>query len=111
MARLKRDLIPFEVSGRVETLYNRTEDGWVITVLNNEGVTKTFLEPPVIDPNAVQTVTIQWRGGEEVRSAVLWGVDADQELDLSRMCLSVPPGEVRIVSLRVGKPPSPSPGK
>ena len=111
MAKLTRDLVPFEVSGRVETLYSRTEEGWVITVLNNEGVTKTFHEPPVIDPNAVQTVTVQWRGEEEVRSAVLWGVDTDQELDLSRMCLCIPPGEVKIVSLRVGKPPIPSPGK
>ncbi len=101
LAALTRDLIPFTVSGRVETLYSRTETGWVITVVNNEGITKTFREAPVIDAAAEQTVTVETRSGHKVIQAVLWGADSDQELDPAQVTFCVPPGEVRILCLSV----------
>ncbi len=101
LAAIAHDLIPFSVTGRVETLYNRTETGWVITVVNNEGVAKTFREPPVINAAAEQTVSIEGRGRHKVDHAVLWGADADQELDADDITFRVPPGEVRVVSLTV----------
>src|SRR5205823_4785437 len=47
MSQVRHELVPLEVSGRVETLYNRTKDGWLVTLVNNEGVTKSFRETPV----------------------------------------------------------------
>lgn len=101
LAAIAHDPIPFSVTGRVETLYNRTETGWVITVVNNEGVAKTFREPPVINAAAEQTVTVKAGGRQKVDHAVLWGADADQELDADHITFRVPPGEVRVVSLTV----------
>ena len=99
LGQARRDLIPIDVSGHVETLYSRTRDGWVVTVVNNDGVTKTFREAPKVDPKAAQTVKITWRGHGGVRRAVLWGPDADTPLDPARLRIVVPPGEVRIVHL------------
>ena len=101
LAAITRDLIPFTVSGRVEALFNRTETGWLITVVNNEGITKTFREPPVINAAAEQAVTVEGRGRQKVNHAVLWGVDTDQELDPAHITFRVPPGEVRVVCLSV----------
>jgi len=92
--------IPLSVSGRVETLFNRTPDGWLVTLVNNEGITKTFHEPPVIDPLKQQVVNLQWHGKRKLRQATLWGADSDEPLDCRRLAVSVPPGEVRVISLR-----------
>ena len=65
MSQVRQEIVPLEVSGRVETIFNRTKDGWLVTLVNNEGVTKTFREAPVVDPDATQSVSITCRG--EVR--------------------------------------------
>jgi hypothetical protein len=99
LARIRQELIPLDVSGRVETLYNRTPDGWILAIINNEGVTKTFRQPVVVDPQATQTVTVTYHGQGKVRRAILWDADADQELEPTRIRVTVPPGEVRIMHL------------
>jgi hypothetical protein len=99
LARLRQELIPIEVSGRVQTLYNRTPDGWVITIVNNEGITKTFREAPRIDPKAEKRITIRYTGRGKVARADLWGVDSDTPLLPTNIRIAVPPGDVRIVKL------------
>jgi len=94
-----RELIPFRISGRLETLYNRTKDGWIVTLVNNLGVTKTFFAPPRIDPTASQVVTVAYCGRGRVRRAVLWGPDADEELKPTRIKVTVPPGSVRVLKV------------
>jgi hypothetical protein len=99
LARLRRELIPIEVSGRVQTLYNRTSDGWIVTIINNEGITKTFREAPRIDPKAEKRVKIGYTGRGKAAQADLWGLDSNTPLNPNDVRLSVPPGEVRIVKL------------
>jgi hypothetical protein len=98
MSQVRQELVPLEVSGRVETLYNRTKDGWLVTLVNNEGVTKTFRDPVVVDASATQSVSITSRG-KSIRQAVLWGADNDEQLSPKNISVSVPPGEVRIVQI------------
>ena len=38
---------------------NRNQDGWVLTLINNDGVTKEHIEPPVIDSNQNKDITIR----------------------------------------------------
>ena len=99
LARARQELIPLEVSGTIETLYNRTTNGWDVTLVNNEGVTKTFRDPVVVDPKAAQTVSITSRGRGRISRATLWGADTDQELALRPLRVAVPPGEARIIQL------------
>jgi len=98
MSQVRQEILPLEVSGRVETIFNRTKDGWLVTLVNNEGVTKTFRETPVVDPSVAQSVSITGRG-RSIRREVLWGADNDEQLSPKNICVSVPPGEVRILQL------------
>ncbi len=51
-----------------------------------------------MDPSATQNVSINCRG-KSIRRAVVWGADKDEQLSPKNICLSVPPGEVRILQL------------
>jgi hypothetical protein len=50
LQKLTEFFIPFQLrGGNVEYLVNRCEDGWILTIINNEGVTKKPFLQPVID--------------------------------------------------------------
>jgi len=101
LTRLRDELLPVIVKGKVEYLVNRTSKGWVITLVNNEGITKDFRSPPKIDADRREEVLIRYTGSGAVDSFVLWSDDKDQPLDIHPMKVQVPPGETRIVELTV----------
>ncbi len=100
LAQVRDELVPLRISGRLESLYNRTADGWIVTLVNNEGLTKTYNEPPRID-GVPETAAIRYTGPERVRAAWLCTPDGDQPLDPTNIHLVIPPGEVRVVRLTV----------
>lgn len=98
LAQVRDELVPLQISGRLESLYNRTADGWIVTLVNNEGITKTYNEPPRID-GAPQTTTIRYTGPGRVRTAGLCTPEGDEPLDPTDIHLAIPSGEVRVVRL------------
>ena len=80
---MRDELVPLQISGRLESLYNRTTDGWIVTLVNNEGITKTYNEPPRID-GAPQMAAIRYTGPGRVRAACLCTPEGDELLDPSR---------------------------
>lgn len=98
LARLREELVPLQISDRFESLYNRTKDGWIVTLVNNEGITKTYNEPPRVD-GAPQMAAVRYTGPGRVRAAWLCTPDGDQPLDPTDIHLAIPPGEVRVVRL------------
>lgn len=98
MTMIADELVPVRVYGDdVEVLYNRNENGWVVTLINNEGVirnwpgyrpaTRKFDAAGVIlEPRFEYTGTVEWVIGEPL------GED---------LALVVPPGEVRIVEFNL----------
>jgi len=101
LGNVRSDLIPIRVSGTVESLFNRTKTGWLVTLVNNEGITKAYREAPRIDPGATQTVTLKWTGRGKIDGASVWGVESDEPLSAKNVSVRIPPGEVRVVELRV----------
>ncbi|MEO6183215.1 MAG: hypothetical protein ABIP71_08995 [Verrucomicrobiota bacterium] len=98
LTKLYDELVPFRVSGLVESLYNRTADGWMVTLVNNEGITKAYNQPPIIDADT-QSVDVRYTGSERVRSACLCTLNGDQPLEPANLRLAIPPGELRIIRL------------
>jgi len=98
LAQVRDELVPLQVSGQFESLYNRTADGWIVTLVNNEGITKSYNEPPRID-GVPETAAIRYTGPGRVRSACLCTPDGDELLDPSDIHLAIPPGDVRVVRL------------
>src|SRR4030095_12577501 len=68
------DAVPLKVTGDVEYLINRTANGWIVTLLNNNGVFKTQQGMAQVDRSAYVTVTIGLRNGK-IQSATDWITD------------------------------------
>lgn len=43
----------------IQQLWNRNEKGWVLTLINNDGITKEPREAPVIDASKTRSVTVK----------------------------------------------------
>ena len=98
LAQVRNELVPLQISGRLQSLYNRTKDGWIVTLVNNEGITKTYNEPPRIDGPPLMTA-LRYTGPGQVRAAALCTSEGDEPLDPTAIQLAIPPGEVRVVRL------------
>ncbi|HEX8174799.1 MAG TPA: hypothetical protein VF543_06740 [Pyrinomonadaceae bacterium] len=103
-AHLFTDATPVRVRGDVQYLINRTGRGWVVTLINNQGVYKPQQGLAQVDRRAVVDVSISLRGGRtRLAGASEW--TEDKKLNLSReggeesVRLSLQPGAVQIVEL------------
>jgi hypothetical protein len=99
LAHVFADATPVQVRGDVEYLINRTNSGWIVTLLNNNGVYKTQQGMAQVDRNAYVSVSINLRG-EKIQSARDWISDAPVKLDADRVSLRLAPGGVAVVELR-----------
>ena len=101
LAHLFVEATPVRVRGDVEYLVNRTERGWVVTLINNQGVFKPQQGMAQVDRRAVVDVDVGLRRG--IISAQEW--TEDKELTVVReggqesVRLSLAPGAVQIVEL------------
>ena len=79
LGRIVRKFQPIEVAGdAVEYQINRTESGWVVELINNNGVIKRPDQPAVIDPHVTAQVRLKplvkcvlaqsWRSGETFKN-------------------------------------------
>ena len=99
LAHVFADATPVQVRGDVEYLINRTNSGWVVTLLNNNGVYKTQQGMAQVDRNAYVNVTISLRG-EKILSANDWLNDAALKVTADSTSLRIPPGGVAVVELK-----------
>jgi hypothetical protein len=98
LAHVFADATPVQVRGDVEYLINRTENGWVVTLLNNNGVYKTQQGMAQVDRNAYVNVSIGIRG-EKIQSASDWISDAALKVETNNVSLRLAPGGVAVVAL------------
>jgi hypothetical protein len=102
LAHLFADATPVRVRGEVQYLVNRTGRGWVVTLVNNEGVFKPQQGLAQVDRRASVEVTLSLKG-EAVESAREW--TEDRRLDILRenggsgVKLNIAPGGIAVVEL------------
>ena len=99
LAHVFADATPVQVRGDVEYLINRTDSGWVVTLLNNNGVYKTQQGMAQVDRNAYVNVSITVRG-EKIQSATDWINDAALKVESDQTTLRIAPGGVAVVELK-----------
>src|SRR6185295_4637369 len=103
LAHVFADATPIKVSGDVEYLVNRNENGWVITLINNQGVFKPQQGMAQVDRSAYVSVTLS-APEQTITKAVNWINDADVAVTRtngrSEVGLSIAPGGVAIIELR-----------
>jgi hypothetical protein len=96
LAHVFTDAVPLKVTGDVEYLINRTANGWVVTMMNNNGVFKTQQGMAQVDRSAYVTATI----GNQIKSATEWISDAPLKPENGMVKVQIPPGGVAIVEIR-----------
>jgi hypothetical protein len=102
-AHLSRGLMPVEVDGDVEWMVNRSDSGWIVTLLNPAGQAKPQQGITPTDFRENRAIVIRSRTA--VASASDW-LFPEEELTVessgagSRLGLTVPAGGVRIVDLK-----------
>jgi hypothetical protein len=100
---LIQPLNPFKIEGNIEYLVNRNSTGWVVTLINNLGVTKSPQTPAVIDATQAQTVQITYQEAGKTIQGVTEMVNntpisVQGNLDLT---ITVPAGDVRVLNIPV----------
>ena len=61
LKRVQRETVPVTVEGDAQWGVNRTKEGWLVWLINNNGVTKFFGEPEELDPKATSVVRITYK--------------------------------------------------
>ena len=105
-AHLFAEATPVRVAGDIQRLINRTERGWLVTLINNRGVFKPQQGLPQVDRSASVEVTLSLRG-KAIGQARELTLDAPLEVgraaNESAVKVIVPPGDVKIVELIEGR--------
>ena len=96
LAHVFADAAPLKVVGDVEYLINRTADGWVVTLLNNNGVFKTQQGMAHVDRSAFVTVTIS---GQQIQAALEWTSETALKPVNGTVTIQIAPGSLAIVSV------------
>jgi hypothetical protein len=99
LAHVFGEATPVRVSGDVEYLINQSDNGWIVTLLNNNGVYKTQQGMAQVDRTAYVNVSITLRG-EKLQTASEWISDAALKPDANNVNLRIAPGGVAIVELK-----------
>jgi hypothetical protein len=99
LAHVFADATPVQVRGNVEYLINRTDNGWLVTLLNNNGVYKPQQGMAQVDRDAYVNVAISLRG-EKIQRASDWISDAALKVDANNVNLHVAPGAIAVVELK-----------
>jgi hypothetical protein len=92
---------PIKVSGDVEYLLNRNSRGWVVTLINNNGVFKPQQGMAQVDRTAKVTAAINFRG---VVSASDWVSEKRLSINGDTVNVEIAPGGIAVVELVTGSP-------
>lgn len=103
LAHVFADATPIKVSGDVEYLINRNENGWVITLFNNNGVFKPQQGMAQVDRSAYVSVTITL-AGRQIQKATDWISDKDVLVEnQGGVRVTIAPGGISIIELSLRK--------
>jgi hypothetical protein len=101
LAHVFSEATDVQVRGDVEYLINRNKTGWVVTLFNNNGVTKPQQGLAQVDRSARVAATISIPG-QVIHSATDWITDKSVEVNKSQNSLTVnlAPGAIAIIELK-----------
>jgi hypothetical protein len=94
--------LPVDVSGgTIAYTVNRNRNGWVVGLLNNDGIAKGNLTPVKVDPSCAKRITVRLKN-QKISSATEWCEERRLKFgDDNSVVVEVPPGEVRVLEFAV----------
>jgi len=97
LAHVFADAVPVKVTGDVEYLINRTANGWVVTLLNSNGVYKPQQGMAQVDRSAYVAATISL---PQMKSASEWISETVLRIEDGKATVQIPPGGLAIVEIQ-----------
>jgi hypothetical protein len=96
---LTEELVPFRFSADIESIVNVADGGFILTLINNEGVTKEWYTPPVVDESKAVELSVRYVGACPIRSVteIYEGRTLRRTDDGFRIVL--PPGGIAVVRI------------
>ncbi len=105
LAHVFADAAPIRINGDVEYLINRNSEGWLVTLINNNGVYKPQQGMAQVDRSAEVTATVTLPS-VEIKTALDWisekSIEVKTQAGGSVIRISIPPGGIAIVQLKTG---------
>ncbi|MCD4824579.1 MAG: hypothetical protein K8S55_08220 [Phycisphaerae bacterium] len=107
MRRLNSELLPVAVEGNVEYIVNRNKNGWVVTLINNDGVYKYPGQKPIVksEKNVAAKVTLKRNAAAKVSKVSEWLTGKELKFaetpQGTKVTLTVPAGKVRIIEFEL----------
>jgi hypothetical protein len=104
LAHVFADAAPIKVRGDVEYLLNRTDNGWVVTLFNNNGILKPQQGLAQVDRSAYVTATISLRGQPTLKAVDWFGeknIEVKNQDGQNEVTVTIAPGGVSIIELQM----------
>jgi hypothetical protein len=102
LAHVFSEALPLKVAGDVEYLVNRTANGWIVTLFNNNGVFKPQQGLAQVDRGAYAKATISL-DGPRISKALDWIDDKEVDVEYQNrrnvVTVSLAPGTVSIIEI------------
>ena len=95
---LTKETLPLEVKGDIQYGVNRTNDGWIVYLINNKGVTKMADTPEKTDSAAAAKVTVNWND-LAIANAVELRCGKTSAINGKSVEITVQPGDVSVLKL------------
>jgi hypothetical protein len=104
---LVQAFVPIRVEGNAEMMLSRTSTGWIVGLINNNGVFKAPTTPAEIDANATQDCVLRFQGAVPLRfqarmGEFRWNATSDG------LITRLQPGQVAVLEVILGASASPA---
>lgn len=90
--------LPIQPPPEIQSFINRTQDGWVVGLLNNHGVIKGPFSPAVTDPREAREIVLKFQKSNPLQFDAILG-DFAWDNFANGLATKIPPGEAAIVKL------------
>jgi len=99
--------LPVSVDGDIEFAVNRSATSWIVTLINNRGISKDAIGPTIVDHTKLAKVRVTPRFSvgvvEEWMEREVAEIFRDDAGTIREVIAIVPPGDVRIVEMKCAK--------
>ncbi len=97
---VREAFVPVSVSADVELLLSRTDTGYVVGLVNNNGVTKEPTRAPVTDPAGTRACVIRFKNAVPLRFTPRLG-SCRWDNRAGGLRVQIGPGEVAVVEVEL----------
>lgn len=98
LAAINAEVLPFKIEGDIGYQINRSDNAWVVILMNNKGIIKDPRKPEEFDPSQTAIVRIRAKFPVVMVKELLKGEIVETADRIPLLTVSLVPGDVKILS-------------